>query len=84
MNSNKIGKNIKNLRTKRKMSQAELAKALNISVGAIAMYETGARIPRDEIKVKIAKYFDTTVESIFLISFVTLSDKKGDYAKGFT
>lgn len=42
-----------------------LAKELGISVSAIQMYETGERIPRDEIKVKIANYFNRSVQSIF-------------------
>ena len=42
-----------------------VAKALNISVSALGMYENGERIPRDEIKVKLARYYKTSVESIF-------------------
>ena len=42
-----------------------LAKELGVSVSAIQMYETGERIPRDEIKVKIANYFNCTVQQIF-------------------
>lgn len=29
------------------------------------MYETGKRIPSDDVKVRIAKYYDTTVQEIF-------------------
>lgn len=42
-----------------------VAAALGISVSAIAMYETGARVPRDEIKVKLADYYGTTVQALF-------------------
>ena len=48
-----------------KQSRATVANALGVSKSAIAMYEQGKRIPRDDIKVKYAKYFKTTVESIF-------------------
>ena len=42
-----------------------VAKALGISVSAIAMYENGARIPRDEVKVKLANYYKTSVQALF-------------------
>lgn len=43
----------------------EVCLALNISRSALAMYETGKRVPRDEIKVKLAQYYKTSIESIF-------------------
>lgn len=43
----------------------EVAKALNISVSALQMYENGQRIPRDEIKIKIASYYNKSVQEIF-------------------
>ncbi len=58
-----IGKELVRLRGSR--TQEEVAKALGISLSAIGMYERGERIPRDEIKIAIAKYYDTTVQSIF-------------------
>ena len=60
-----IGQTIKELRTERGMTETALAKALGISQAAITMYETGNRIPRDEIKIRIAIFFERTVESIF-------------------
>ena len=43
----------------------EVAKAVGVSISAIAMYENGDRIPRDETKVKLADYFGTTVQELF-------------------
>jgi len=43
----------------------EVAKALGISVSALQMYENAQRIPRDEIKLKIAAYYGKTVQEIF-------------------
>lgn len=43
----------------------EVADACNISVSALAMYEQGERIPRDEIKVRLSKYYNRTVNYIF-------------------
>ena len=58
-----IGKRISTLRgdTRRETVCA----ACGISVSALTMYETGKRIPRDEVKVKLAEFFKTTVEAIF-------------------
>lgn len=46
-------------------SREEVAAAIGISVSAVAMYETGARVPRDEIKVRIADYYGKTVQELF-------------------
>lgn len=47
-------------------TREEVAAALGISVSAIAMYETGRRIPRDSIKQKLADYYHLTVQEIFI------------------
>ena len=43
----------------------KVANACGISKSALAMYELGERIPRDEIKIKLAAYYNTTDEAIF-------------------
>lgn len=45
--------------------QNPLADALEISTSALFMYERGERIPRDQVKKRIAHYFGKTVEEIF-------------------
>ena len=63
MDTTVIGRRLIKLRGNR--TQDEVSKALGISLSAIGMYERGERIPRDEVKIAIAKYYDTTVQSIF-------------------
>lgn len=46
-------------------SRELVADAINVSVSAISMYENGQRIPRDEIKVRLADYYGTTVQDLF-------------------
>lgn len=58
-----VGKRLRNLRGDIPMQT--VADANGISVSALGMYETGRRIPRDEIKIKLAKYFGTTIEALF-------------------
>lgn len=63
MDAKKIGAKLKELRGSR--SQKEVADAVNVTDMAISLYESGDRIPRDEIKVALADYFGVSVESIF-------------------
>lgn len=53
------------LKLRGEKSREEVVRANGISASALAMYEIGERIPRDEIKVSLAKYYGTTVEAIF-------------------
>lgn len=63
MDRSKIAERLAKLRGKR--TQAEVAEAIGVSPSAYSMYETGERIPRDEIKIRIAKFYKRTVNSIF-------------------
>ena len=47
------------------MTQEEVAKAIGISASAYSQYETGAKIPRDDTKVAISKFFNRSVQFIF-------------------
>ena len=58
-----IGAKLRALRGSR--TQQEIADDLNITKSAWAMYEKDQRIPRDEVKVRIANYFGETVQAIF-------------------
>ena len=66
MRKEEIGKRLRELRGEK--PQAETANALGISTSALSMYECGSRIPRDEIKIRIAKYYGKTIEEIFFAS----------------
>ena len=46
-------------------SQAEVAKGVGISTSALSMYESGVRIPRDEVKEALAGYYGLTVGFLF-------------------
>ncbi len=52
-------------------SREEIAGAVNVSVSAIAMYENEERSPRDEIKLRLANFFDKSVQEIFFTQNVT-------------
>jgi len=63
MDKRLIGMKLLYLRGKK--SRDMVAKSLGISMSALQMYENGQRVPRDEIKMKIAKYYNSNVEEIF-------------------
>lgn len=50
-----------------------VATSVGISPSALSNYESGIRVPRDQIKVKLANYYGVSVESIF---FTDLEHKK--------
>lgn len=43
----------------------EVANAVGITLSALSMYENGHRIPRDEIKVRLANFYHKTVQELF-------------------
>ncbi len=63
MDKEKIIKNLVALRGEK--TQAEVAEAIGVGQSTYAMYETGKRIPSDEVKIRIAKYYSSTVQNIF-------------------
>ena len=63
MDGVEIGRRLAQLRGER--TQDQVADDLGISTSAVGMYERGERIPKDEIKKKIAEYFGKTVQEIF-------------------
>ena len=63
MDSIKIGKRLIELRGEK--TQEKVAKDNNISVSALSMYEQGNRIPRDEVKIRLAEYYNVSVEKLF-------------------
>lgn len=65
MDDKKIGLRLKSLREERGLSQEKIAREFDISTSSWTKYEQGIRTPGDDLKIKIAKYFDTTVQSIF-------------------
>ena len=53
------------VRARGERKREDVAAAIGVSLSAIAMYENGERIPRDEIKVRLAEYYKTTVQELF-------------------
>lgn len=56
---------IKNLRIKKGISQDALAKLLGTTQAAVAMWETGARMPRADKLPRLAEVLGCTVSDLF-------------------
>ena len=63
MDAHRIGKRLVALRGARR--REEVAKAVGVSFSALCMYETGRRVARDEVKLRLSDYYGVPVESIF-------------------
>lgn len=66
MSNAQIGARLRSLRGD--TPRAVVAEAVGVSVSALQMYENGARVPRDQKKMELARYYHTTVEAIFFKS----------------
>lgn len=67
---------LKGLREDHDLTQLEVAQALNITRAALANYEQGTREPDIKLLVKIANYFDITLDYLLCRTNLKLSFKK--------
>lgn len=58
-----MGKLLKSLRGSR--SKEEIAFKVGITVAALINYETGLRMPRDDVKIRLANFYGLTVQELF-------------------
>lgn len=63
-----IGEKLRKLRFEAGKKRSEVAESVGITESALANYENNIRIPRDEIKVRLANYYATSIENIFFAS----------------
>ncbi|MGN1205510.1 MAG: helix-turn-helix transcriptional regulator [Eubacterium sp.] len=63
MNPSIIAKRLVELRGEE--TRENVAAAVGVSISAISMYENGERIPRDDVKIRFAKYYKKSVQEIF-------------------
>lgn len=58
-----VGERLKKLRGTKTL--AEVGNDLNVTAMAISLWENGERTPSDDMKVRIAAYYNVTVTDIF-------------------
>lgn len=61
-----LGKKIKELRTKSKFTQVELADRLGVTKSSIVSYENDSRQPSYEVLIKMARIFNVSIDSLLL------------------
>ena len=57
-----LGNKIKELREEKGLKQEDLAKAMSVSPSTIGMYEINKREPNNELIIKLAAFFDVSVD----------------------
>lgn len=74
-----IGNRIKLLRESRGLQQQELCSIIGVEQSTLANYENNRRIPSDEVKIKLADYFNVTID--YLLGRDTPETKKDPSAE---
>ena len=57
-----FGNTLKTLRTKENMTQAQLARKLNLTKSVISAYETGLRLPSYDVLIHISHIFSVSTD----------------------
>ncbi|MGE7979477.1 helix-turn-helix domain-containing protein [Psychrobacillus sp. NPDC093200] len=78
MDKMKVGKLLLDLRGE--TSRKEVSNKIGISVSALQMYENGQRMPKDEIKIEIADYYNKSIEEIFLCETFTFCEHFNEFS----
>lgn len=55
-------KRVKELREKRNMSMEQLAKELNVTKSRVNMWENNGTIPRNDVLLQLAKFFEVSTD----------------------
>lgn len=61
-----LGKRIKELRNKYKLTQTELAEQVGVTKSTIAAYENNSRLPSYEVLIKMSDVFKVSIDSLLL------------------
>ena len=64
MNQQKVGIFLKELRTEKSVTQAELAEMLGVSNRSISRWENGTTMPDFDLLIELAKYYEVEVGEI--------------------
>lgn len=69
-----LGKRIKELRNKYRLTQTELANQVGVTKSTIAAYENDSRLPSYDVLIKMADVFKITIDSLLLNRSETILD----------
>lgn len=72
-----LGNRIRELREQYEINQQDLARYLKVAKSTLSQYETGSRVPNDDIKKAIAKKFNVSVD--YLLGLTDIPYTIDDY-----
>lgn len=72
-----FGNNLKTLRIKNKMTQAQLAERLGFTKSVISAYETGIRLPSYDTLIRIARLFHVSTDYLLGVENKQVIDLSG-------
>jgi len=72
-----LGKKIKELRKKHKLTQTEFGEKIGVTKSTIATYENDTRLPSYNVLVKIANTYGVSIDSLLLDEPDSLIDTTG-------
>lgn len=65
MNEKIFGKRLRSLRQSKKLTMKELGKKFNLAESTISGYETGSRKPDMETTMKLADFFEVSIDYLY-------------------
>lgn len=71
-----LGERIKELREDNDISQKDFAMKINVSNTTLSMYESNKRVPSDDVKKKIADYFNVSLDYLMGVSDIRIAASK--------
>lgn len=74
-----LGKQLKILRELKKKSQQEVCSALNIEQSTLANYENDKRVPKLDILIKLAEYYNVSVDCLLGLKKVNFNGNCENY-----
>lgn len=83
-----FGKRLKQIRIENGYSQKQVATDMKMTYSAMSQYETGKRTPKNDILIKLATYFDVSVDYLLgrdknPIKSYTTSTQENKYSDQF-
>ncbi len=65
MNASRCGQRLREVRERRGESKRHVAREIGCSYNAVCSWEYGIRIPSDDMKIRLANHYGTSVEALF-------------------
>ena len=75
-----VGERLADLRKDKGLQQKELAGIIGVSERSVSLYERGLSSPSDKVKIKMAKYFNVSLDYLMGLTNHEISYDHNDYS----